>query len=84
MRFNGSNNDVDYYFGNGSGSEWMTYDSGNNASTINVASLTVTNGIARETGGSTTNGIKFWSGTIAQYNALGTRDQNTLYNVTDA
>ena len=45
---------------------------------------TFTQGIARETGGSTTNGIKFWSGTEAQYNTLGTgRDQNTVYYLTD-
>ena len=82
LRFNGSNNDVDYYFGNGSGSEWMTYNSGTNAAVIGAGSLTVTNGIARETGGSTTAGIKFWSGTEAQYTALGTgRDQNTIYYV---
>ena len=83
LRFNGSNNDVDYYFGNSSGSEWMTYNSGTNAAVIGAGSLTVTNGIARETGGSTTDGVKFWSGTEAQYNALGTgRDQNTVYYVT--
>ena len=45
---------------------------------------TFTQGIAREAGGSTTNGIKFWSGTEAQYNTLGTgRDQNTIYYLTD-
>ena len=45
---------------------------------------TFTQGIARETGGSTTNGIKFWSGTEAQYNTLGTgRDQDTVYYLTD-
>ena len=60
------------------------YDSGADRTTINSA-FTAANGIARESGGSTTNGIKFWTGTEAQYNALGTgRDQNTLYNITDA
>ena len=50
----------------------------------NAAGIRATNGIARETGGSTTNGVKFWSGTEAQYNTLGTgRDQNTVYYLTD-
>ena len=48
----------------------------------NAAGIRATNGIARETGGSTTDGVKFWSGTEAQYTALGTgRDQNTVYYV---
>ena len=48
--------------------------------------LTVTEGITRTgTGTTTTDGISFWSGTNAQYTALGTsRDQNTIYYVTDA
>ena len=43
-----------------------------------------TSGIARESGGSTTAGVKFWSGDKAQYDALGAgRDQNTVYYVTN-
>ena len=41
-------------------------------------------GIARQSGGSTTAGVKFWSGTKAQYDTLGSgRDTNTVYYVTD-
>ena len=43
---------------------------------------TFTQGIARETGGSTTDGLKIWSGTEAQYLTL-TPDPNTVYYVTD-
>ena len=50
----------------------------------NAAGVRSINGISRETGGSTTAGIKWWSGTEAQYNTLGTgRDQNTIYYLTD-
>lgn len=31
----------------------------------------------------TSNGIKTWTGTKAQYNALASKDSNTLYNITD-
>lgn len=31
----------------------------------------------------TSNAIKTWSGTRAQYNAIATKDSNTLYNITD-
>ena len=40
--------------------------------------------VARQSGGSTTAGVKFWSGTKAQYDALGSgRDTNTVYYVTN-
>lgn len=32
---------------------------------------------------STTTAIKTWTGTLAQYNAIATKDSNTLYNITD-
>ena len=61
----------------------------NLAGAVTVAnSLTVTGvgTIGRTGAGSTTtNGISFWSGTMAQYTALtASRDQNTIYYVTDA
>ena len=31
----------------------------------------------------TTTAIKTWTGTLAQYNAIATKDNNTLYNITD-
>ena len=31
----------------------------------------------------TTTAIKIWTGTLAQYNAIATKDNNTLYNITD-
>ena len=31
----------------------------------------------------TTTAIKTWTGTLAQYNAIATKDSNTLYNITD-
>ena len=30
-----------------------------------------------------TNGLKFWSGTLSQYNAISSKDGNTLYYVTN-
>ena len=58
---------------------------GVNETTV-TGGLTVTEGITRTgTGSTTTEGVKFWSGTMNDYTNLGTsRDQNTIYYVTDA
>ena len=82
--FNNSSVDRDFIINKESSGQAFNYNAGTDATVIDSATFAVTNGIARETGGSTTAGIKFWSGTAAQYAAIGTRDQNTLYNVTDA
>lgn len=37
-------------------------------------------GVIDDNGG---NAIKTWTGTLAQYNAIATKDNNTLYNITD-
>ncbi len=47
-----------------------------------TGTATITGGISREAGGSTTDGVRFWTGTIAQYNAFPDPDPNTLYFTT--
>ena len=54
------------------------------AVSVSATTFSASNGIAREVGGDTTDGLKVWSGTEAQYITLGTgRDQNTVYYLTD-
>ena len=48
--------------------------------TVDESSLTVGSVINQR---DNTTAIKTWTGTLAQYNAIATKDSNTLYNITD-
>ena len=53
----------------------------NKSITKNTADELQTIGVINQN--NTTTAIKTWTGTLAQYNAIATKDNNTLYNITD-
>lgn len=55
-------------------------DLDNKSITKNSSQELQTVGVIDDNGG---NAIKTWTGTLAQYNAIATKDSNTLYNITD-
>ena len=62
--------------------------SGGGIASVDDLSITVNSSNELQTVGvidsnNTTNAIKTWTGTKAQYNAIASKDPNTLYNITD-
>ena len=75
--------DIDFRINKLGGGTALYHNAGADTITID-ANTRLTNGLGRETGGSTTDGLKVWTGTQAQYTALtASRDQNTIYYITD-
>ena len=74
----------DTYIGFHAVDQWRVVTGGSERLEVNNSAVTVSNKLVGKINEVNNNvGINFWTGTQAQYDAIGTKDANTIYFVTD-